>query len=157
MEEIFCFTISFVVIFVIAFYKFNIKEQKYKEELESTNWYEVVAKYDHSFYHCEREKNGGEYKYVNYYDWYFTYVGNDGNTYNYIEKNQSFEPDKEYTTKIYVDENDDSHSLEIKSYKYSHFAKKVAILIVIIPYFATYFLSFIILYIKRLVIKKRLQ
>lgn len=65
-----------------------------------------------------------DYKYVDYYDWHFTYIGHDGNTYNYIEKNQSFEPDKEYTTKIYVDENDDSHSLAIKSYKHSSFAKK---------------------------------
>lgn len=150
-------TIFFVIIFALAFYKFNIKEQKYKVELESTTWYEVVAKYDHSFYHRDREKNGDDYKYVDYYDWHFTYIGHDGNTYNYIEKNQSFEPDKEYTTKIYVDENDDSHSLAIKSYKHSSFAKKTAILIVIIPYFAAYFINFIILYIKKLIIKKQLQ
>lgn len=48
-------TIFFVIIFALAFYKFNIKEQKYKVELESTTWYEVVAKYDHSFYHRDRE------------------------------------------------------------------------------------------------------
>lgn len=147
-------TIFFVIIFALAFYKFNFKEQKYKEELESTTWYEVVAKYDYSFYHRDREKNGDDYKYVDYYDWHFTYVGHDGKTYDYIEKNQSFEPDKEYTTKIYVDENDDSHSLEIRQYKYLSSAKRLVVLIVITPYFAAYFISFIILYIKKHIIKK---
>ena len=62
-----------------------------------------------------------------------------GTYFDYIEKNQSFEPDKEYTTKIYVDENDDSHSLEIRQYKYSSSAKRLVVLIVITPYFAVFF------------------
>ena len=156
-KKFFRSSIFFIGIFALAFYMFDLKQQKYQEELKSTTWYEVVAQFDHSFYHRNREKNGDDYDYVDYYDWYFTYVGRDGNTYDYIEKNQSFEPDEEYTTTIYVDEKDNSHSLKIKSYKYADFAKKIVIIIVIAPYVIAYLLSFIILYIKKFIAKKQLQ
>ena len=121
----------------------------------------IRAKYEFLYYDYDAlvavVKNGDDYDYVDYYDWYFTYVGRDGNTYDYIEKNQSFEPDEEYTTTIYVDEKDNSHSLKIKSYKYADFAKKIVIIIVIAPYVIAYLLSFIILYIRKFIAKKQLQ
>ncbi len=153
------FTISLIFIFLLSFYIFDLKEQNYKKEYESTTWYETKALYDYSYYHREEEKSGDDIKYIDYYDWYFKYTGRDGKTYNYIEKNNYFEPDVEFERAIYVDENDNSHALKIRSFEseYVNFAKKVAVLIIIIPFIIAYLIIFIILYIKRFIIKKKIS
>lgn len=145
-------------IFALIFYIFYLAEKKYNEEIESTTWYEAVAQFDHSF--CHKEKKDDDYEYVDYYDWHFTYVGHDGNTYDYIEKNNLFVPDEGYKITIYVDEKDNSHSLKIKNYSDTNFVKKtfiIVIIIVISPHFIAYLISFIILYIRRFITKKQLQ
>ena len=61
------------------------------------------------------------------------------------------------TTTIYVDENDHSHSLEIRSMNKedNDWAKKIAVLIVVVPYAIGFLLTFILLYIRRGIAKAK--
>lgn len=141
--------ILLLIVLALVFYILNLKVQKYNKEFESTTWYEAVAQYTHSFYHRDRKNHGDDYEYKNYYDWHFTYVGRDGNTYNYVEKNHGFEADDGYTTTIYVDENDNSHSLKIENFKSQNNTIKKVVFIILAPYSFIYLIRFLILYKKK--------
>ena len=159
------FTFLVTVLVVLAFFMFDFKHQrkleKYQKEYESTTWREAEAVLDHNYYHQEREENDDGYEYVDYYDWYFTYQGLDGNSYTYVEKNNSFEGTESHTTTIYVDEYDDSHSLEIQDFSkdsyYVSFAKKVTLLIVAVMVLGPYILTFIVLYIRKFIAVQMLK
>ena len=150
-KNFFRFTFLVALIVVFAFLLFDLKMQKYQKEYESTTWREAKAEFDHNYHHQERENDDDGYKYVDYYDWYFTYQGLDGNTYTHIRKNNSNAVSEPYSTTIYVDEYDDSHSLEIKDLSYSGFAKKVTVLIVAGFVLVPYVLTFIVLYIRKFI------
>lgn len=147
-------SIFFVVIFAFAFYLFDLKEKMYIKEYNSTTWYEVEATYSHSSHHQEQDSDGN---YEDSYDWYYNYVAKDGKTYTYIDKNNSIDGTEGSTTTIYVDENDYSHSLEIRSMNKedNDWAKKIAILIVVVPYAIGFLLAFTLLYIRRGIAKAK--
>lgn len=148
-----CFRLTFAValIVVLVFLFFDLKQQRYQKEYVSTVWREAEAVFDHNYYHQEREEDDDGYKYVDYYDWYFTYQGLDGNSYTYVEKKHSYAASEPYSTTIYVDKYDDSHSLEIKDWSYLGFAKKVTALIVAGFVLGPYVITFIILYIRKFI------
>lgn len=157
-----CFRMTSLVVLlvVIAFIFFDLKQQRYQKEYESTGWREAEAVFDHNYYHQEREDDDDGYKYVDYYDWYFTYQGLDGNSYTYVEKKHSYAASEPYSTTIYVDIYDDSHSLEIKDWSYSSLAKKITALIVAVLVLGPFVITFIILYIRKFIavqISKRIS
>lgn len=139
--------IFFLIILAFAFYLFDLKESIYVKEYKSTTWYEVEATYSHSSKHQEQDSEGN---YVDSYDWYYNYVGKDGNTYTYIDKNNSVDGTEGYTTTIYVDEKDPSHSLEIRSMDKStnDWAKKLTAIIILGPYLVSFIVGIIILYVR---------
>ena len=126
----------------------------YIKEYNSTTWYEVEATYSHSSHHQEQDSDGN---YEDSYDWYYNYVGKDGNSYTYVDKDNSIDGTVGSTTTIYVDENDHSHSLEIRSMNKedNDWAKKIAVLIVVVPYAIGFLLTFILLYIRRGIAKAK--
>lgn len=159
-KSCFRFTFAVALIVILVFLLFDLKQQRYQKEYESTVWREVEAVFDHNYYHQEREEDDDGYKYVDYYDWYFTYQGLDGNSYTYVEKKNSHAASEAYSTIIYVDKYDDSHSLEIKDWSYLDFAKKVTVLIVAGFVLGPYVITFIILYICKFIavlISKRIS
>lgn len=146
--------IFFLIILAFAFYLFDLKESMYVKEYNSTTWYEVEATYSHSSHHQEQDSDGN---YEDSYDWYYDYVAKDGKTYTYIDKNNSIDGTVGSTTTIYVDENDYSHSLEIRSMNKedNDWAKKLTAIIVLGPYLFTFVLGIIILYIRLAIAKSK--
>ena len=147
-------TIFFLIILAFAFSLFDLKESMYVKEYNSTTWYEVEATYSHSSHHQEQDSDGN---YEDSYDWYYNYVAKDGKTYTYIDKNNSIDGTVGSTTTIYVDENDYSHSLEIRSMNKedNDWAKKLTAIIVLGPYLFTFVLGIIILYIRLAIAKSK--
>lgn len=146
----------FVVFFVLAYHFHNVRVMRYQEEYESTTWREAEATLDHTVYHSERRDTDDGYEYEDYYDWYFTYEGLDGKSYTYIDKNNSYDVSKPYTKTIYVDEKDDSHSLEIRTFNHEIGPMVFVIAAVVVPFALFYGIRLLILYIRRSVeIKKQ--
>lgn len=73
-KSCFRFTFAVALIVILVFLLFDLKQQRYQKEYESTDWREAEAVFDHNYYHQEREEDDDGYKYVDYYDWYFTYI-----------------------------------------------------------------------------------
>lgn len=111
--------IVFAVIAAVFWMFWQMRWNAYEEELNSAEWYEVTAEYDHSDLYTVREetynKTGNSYyEYVDYYDWYYTYVAEDGSVHTYVSKRHSSETAGGSVT-ILVDKADPAHSLEIQS------------------------------------------
>lgn len=156
------FGIFIAAIVGVTLYLDHLKEERYLEEYNSTTWREVEAVLDHNYRHVERkshtEWNAADdeyedvYENVEYYDWYFTYQGKDEKSYTYVKKDNLHAAMEQYTTTIYVDENDDSHSLEIKNLDYSKKANGIVtsmIVILFIPYIMLFGIFLTMLYIQR--------
>ena len=130
-------SIVLFIIYALVIFFINLPEQRYKEEYESTTWYEEKAFYDHSYHHRETVDDNTT-SYIDYYDWYFKYTGRDGKTYYYIDKDHVEEGEIGFDRVIYVDENDNSHSLPIINYdedgEVDEFAKQIVFFIVIVPF-----------------------
>ncbi|MFI3306952.1 MAG: hypothetical protein R3Y21_00120 [Mycoplasmatota bacterium] len=146
----------FIIIFA-AFYLFDLKIKLYQEEYESTTWYITDATFKYSKSYTETKETNDEYIEVEYFDWYFSYIGNDGNTYQYIQKKENFDADESKIVQIYVDEYDNSHSLEIKNYNSDNvnWAKNLTVALLVIPYIFIFGLTFLTLFIRRSIAKKK--
>ena len=140
-----------IIISLLVLYIFGLKEKKYMEEYNSTTWYKVEAIYNYSNHRVESAESG------DYYDWYFTYTGRDGNTYTYVEKDNLVEQYDGYTTTIYVDENDYSHSLKIDDFKDSNQIIVIFVIIIGSIFGFPYMIVVISLYIRKLIIKKQIK
>ena len=55
-KSCFRFTLAVALIVVLVFLLFDLKQQRYQKEYESTVWREAEAVFDHNYYHQEREK-----------------------------------------------------------------------------------------------------
>ena len=107
-----------MVIILILLFKEQYQWEKYEEEYDNAEWYEVTAEYERSRRHTKREKHrdpkGREYyEVVEYYDWYYTYTAEDGSVHSYVETNSPIEGSGGTIT-ILVDKNDPSHAIEPK-------------------------------------------
>lgn len=115
--------VTLLTVFVVmaaVFWTFGqMRWNAYEEELNSTEWYEVTAQFDYSSLNKVREekynpRGNSYYEYVDYYDWYYTYVAEDGSVHTYVSKRHSNETGIGSVT-ILVDKEDPSHSMEMQS------------------------------------------
>lgn len=143
--------ITTIIIIIIAFVMLDGIIKKYEKDLESTTWYETVATYSYSKYHQERKSNGDSEEYVDYYDWYFSYTAKDGKKYTYIEKNKKKEGYSGYKTKIYVDENEPSRSLQIKKFDNIDILKRFIVAGLLTLSTMVYIIKLIYFYIRKLI------
>lgn len=134
--------IILVVVFALVIGIFLVVEQqrwnRYQEEYNSTEWYEVTAVYDHCVNYTRREQRTNYrtddtyYEEVDYYDWYYNYTAKDDSVHVYVDKKNSFEPSGNPTTTILVDENDPSHSLEPRTEETHNWAVRTTLSLLII-------------------------
>lgn len=137
------------MIVISTFVVFGMKAKLYKQEYESTTWYETTAKYTRSNEYTERDEDGDDVtKYTNFYK----YKAKDGNTYEYADINCSSSGDEGDTVQIYVDEKDNSHTLEILNDSGMKNIKFV-IMAICLPVFIFFTVVLIVQYIVREIAK----
>ena len=149
------FSLIFGIMFGILIAYSYMKEKNYQEKYESSTWREVDAVIDHTSTYTKREQYEDDYIDVEYYAWYFTYQGLDGKTYTYVERGKSFEPSEGFTRTIYVDEHDDSRTLEIRDYSDSGDVIWLIFRIVCMPYVVIFAIVLIVLYVLKFTVKNK--
>ena len=141
---------------VVVFYSFFVyQEQQYAREYESTTWYIAEAELTDSTRYWETDDDRSEYM----YEWHYTYVGKDGETYTYKDDEHSYEGTKGMSIQIYVDETDNSHALEIRDIKDKPFEMKfvvLAIAVILGPYALIFAICLLVLRSKRSKIMREL-
>lgn len=135
-----------VALFTLAY---TMKAKMYKQEYESTTWYEMTANYTRSNEYTERDEDGDDVtKYTNFYQ----YIAKDGKTYEYADINCSSKAVNGDTVQIFVDEKNYSHNLEVPNDK-GIGKMKVIIFWICVPTIAIYSIILILKYIVRAVVK----
>ena len=111
-------------LFLVWLFFIVYQEQQYVREYESTTWYIAEAELTDSKRYWKSDEDSSEYM----YKWYYSYIGKDGETYTYTDYEHSYEGTKGMSIQIYVDETDNSHTLEIQDIKDKSFHMKFVVL-----------------------------
>lgn len=155
--------IKLSLMFIVGVAFFNgilaYKNQLYINEYESSTWYVSDAVYtgESSYWDSDGEGGNGQTK----YDVYYSYVGKDGENYKYVEKGELSGGYEGEIVQIYVDEADNSHSLEIKNEtERKVFDVRFFLLVVVVvvgPFVFSFFIVYMVLLAKRARIQKELR
>lgn len=133
---------SFTIIYVM-------KANMYEQEFESTTWYKTTASYTRSNEYTERDEDGDDVtKYTNFYQ----YMAKDGSTHEYADINCSSKGVKGETVEVYVDEQDETHALEVWNDKIYDKMRTIMFWICV-PVIAFFSVELIIKYIMRAIAK----
>ena len=149
-----------LILGVVVFYSILVYQEQqdvkaYVKEYESTTWYIAEAELLDSKRYMKSDEDSCEYM----YEWYCSYVGKDGETYTYRDSGNSYEGTKGMSVQIYVDEADNSHTLEIREIKDKSFDMKfvwLAIVVILGPYAGIFAICLLVLYCKRAKIMRAL-
>jgi hypothetical protein len=134
-----------------------IRRTDYTKKLKSTTWYEEISYLESSHAYIESNDELDGVTEVTKYKRFYVYTGKDGVKYWHSQTGYENEGTIGEELKIYVDEKDNSKSLEIKMYNEENFALIIFTCIVLGPVSIIYFIIILRLRFKkiRLDIKQR--
>lgn len=154
MKILICLCIVIIFIFGI----FLIRRTDYYKQLKSTTWYEETAylESNHAYTESNTELDGTNTE-ITKYKRFYGYTGKDNVKYWHSQTGYDKMGEVGEELKIYVDEKDNSKSMEIKMYNEENFALIIFTCIVLGPVSIIYFIIILRLRFKkiRLDIKQR--
>ncbi len=138
-----------IIAFVVGI--FLIRRTDYYKQLKSTSWYEEIAYLDSGHAYTEYEtKLDGTKTEITKYKRFYTYTGKDDVKYWHSQTGYDNEGVIGEELKIYVDENDNSKSMEIKSFKKENLGLLVVSCVILGPFILIYLFILIRLYIMKI-------
>lgn len=146
------FGLCLLVAFIVSIFMF--RRYLYYKELKSRTWYEQISYLESSHEYTEtQEDSDGNKTTVTRYKRFYTYTGKDGKTYTHQQKDFVSEGTIGEELLIYVAEDNNAKSLEIKDFTSENEILIFFAVIFIVPAIVIFLVIFIILYTKKIKLK----
>lgn len=157
-KDFFKTIIPIVLILAIIVGIFLIRRYNYYKEYKKGTWYVETAYLEssHEYTETDTDSNGSKITRTKYKRFY-KYTGKDKKEYTYQQSDFSTEGEKGEELKIFVDLNDNSEYLEIKTYDSENKGLIIVCSIILGPIIVIFFIVFLILYIRKYNLKRKIR
>lgn len=147
-----------VLILAIIVGIFLIRRYNYYKEYKEGTWYVETAYLEssHEYTETDTDSNGNKITRTKYKRFY-KYTGKDEKEYTYQQSDFSTEGEIGEELKIFVDFDDNSEYLEIKSYDLENKSLIIVCSVILGPIIVVFFIVFLILYIRKYSLKKKIR